>query len=517
MTDAGASGNSSIFGSLWETDITIGSLSILIVIGSVLSVEQTFHYMEHAVHDTPFEDMVHAIEKELMIVGTMAFILKVIIETNSDAIEYEWLHALHFADTLVPVTSFCLCFIGFLLIGMSLLVCRVWTRAYHYHLYELLDEYYTKAEQFWHSSSLSYLPFSRVNSEMEFRIFHSIFCEQFNIQRKAFAFDEYVYRKYEKYLLMILEIGWKNWLFVIILVCANWLRVEMAWDSHDCVRDDRRKLLGLEGLGLGLGIPSSLEAEAEAELVGLSVGHRILGASGDDNDENDKKSDYSLACEGESSIYNFIYCGIFLCGVCFCLAVVARYYELKLMACRGIRSSDDYALYLQTYEEAHKEDAEEEALKLSEHDLRVAVAEAKEWTEDHITRKHNNWEDYLLHDMWSDLKDSWHSCCNSHAVEPDIGEIIELDDKMPLPRKADVTTAEQGADRAWQKLKKVVKNRVLINENRECIVHKVEVDASGHLKGKDNFRHLFLFHNPGLFFHTINLVLMPIALYLALW
>ena len=227
-TRAGASGggddkygddyyDGGIFGSMADTDIVVGSVSFLIVVSLVLLVENLFHMLEHIAHDTPFEDMVLAIEKELMIVGTMAFMLKLVI-TTGDFLPYNWYHALEFADTLVPVTSFVVAFIGVFLIMMSIHVCKLWIRAYHLHLFELLDEYIGKSGHWLQVGNFSYLPLSTVNMEMEFRIFHSIFCEQYNIQRKAFAFDEYVYLKFEKFLLAVLKIQEINWVIIMVLV-----------------------------------------------------------------------------------------------------------------------------------------------------------------------------------------------------------------------------------------------------------------------------------------------------------
>eukprot|EP01035_Chromulina_nebulosa_P021149 gene21149-27403_t len=101
--------------------------------------------------------MVNTLEKEMMTVGTMAFTFKIII--NSNAIHNEhWIFALEFADLLVPITSFCFCF-----------------------------------------------------KEIEFRIFHIIFCDHYHIQRNAFAYDEYVQRIFEKYLLDIITIKPLDW------------------------------------------------------------------------------------------------------------------------------------------------------------------------------------------------------------------------------------------------------------------------------------------------------------------
>lgn len=66
-----------------------------------------------------------------------------------------------------------------------------------------------------------YAPFSRIVSEMEFRVFHDIFCESYRIQRKAFAFDEYVSLVYEKFALHIIEIGVMNWMLFLVFMLLS--------------------------------------------------------------------------------------------------------------------------------------------------------------------------------------------------------------------------------------------------------------------------------------------------------
>ena len=60
----------------------------------------------------------------------------------------------------------------------------------------------------WHRvmQRLRWLPMSSINSAIEFRVMHNAFCEYFSIQKHAFAFDDYVRRCYERYLLNIITI-----------------------------------------------------------------------------------------------------------------------------------------------------------------------------------------------------------------------------------------------------------------------------------------------------------------------
>lgn len=91
-----SSSSHSLFGIMVDIRSYTGSISIIVIVFAVLFVEKVFHGLHALTHDTPFQDMVSAIEKELMIVGSMAFIFKVIINTTSFLNE-EWLVALEYA------------------------------------------------------------------------------------------------------------------------------------------------------------------------------------------------------------------------------------------------------------------------------------------------------------------------------------------------------------------------------------------------------------------------------------
>ena len=495
-----------IFGSMADTDIFIGSSSMLIVIIAVLVVENIFHLLEHMAHDTPFQDMVLAIEKELMIVGTMAFILKLII-TTSDFLDYDWYHALEFADTVVPCTAFMVAVIGIFLILQSILVCKLWIRAYHLHLFELLDEYYIKSGHWVHAGWLSWLPISVVNAEMEFRIFHSIFCEQYNIQRKAFAFDEFTYLKFEKFLLKVLKIQEVNWFYIMIVVGINWLRYYLNWDMHSCVVNE----------------------------------------------------DHSYKCQGKASINGFIYIGLAMVVIMLILAIVSRIYEIRLMATRGITNSDDYALYLQTFEDTHSDDAPEEKVKLSEADLKKAVEISKNYKDDVL--EHESASYFNIDDLYSNGKEFLYGLIgikgeapilpdytpnkfsndsdnekvkrgfldgNHPAVDTSGDKYRASPLKEPVPPAINTSVGTPGAsggpispnipglsEAMKARTKALVKNRVQINKNHEAEVIQEEVPYG--LTSKENFSGIFFFGAPKSYFYAVQTMIMFIAFYLALW
>lgn len=76
--------------------------------------------------------------------------------------------------------------------------------------------------------------FSRIVSEVEFRIFQNIFCDAYKIQRKAFAFNEYVEKVFEKFIMEIVEIRPLDWVLVSMVFMLNLLRLIMTSKAGKC-------------------------------------------------------------------------------------------------------------------------------------------------------------------------------------------------------------------------------------------------------------------------------------------
>ena len=96
--DGHGSVHHSLFNAVADIKPLSGSLSMLIIISAVVFIEKLFHYANHITDDTPFGDIISRIEKEMMVVGTMAFIFKVIVNTSDFfAANPEWYLALEYA------------------------------------------------------------------------------------------------------------------------------------------------------------------------------------------------------------------------------------------------------------------------------------------------------------------------------------------------------------------------------------------------------------------------------------
>lgn len=73
---------------------------------------------------------------------------------------------------------------------------------------------------------------------MEFRILHNLFCKTFNIQKGAFAFDEYVAKVFQRSVLELIEIRLIDWFYVSVLLLLNLARVELNLHLRKCHKLD---------------------------------------------------------------------------------------------------------------------------------------------------------------------------------------------------------------------------------------------------------------------------------------
>lgn len=92
---------------------------------------------------------------------------------------------------------------------------------------------------------------------MEFRIFYLIFCSTFQIQKGAFAFDEYVAKVFQRYVQELIEIRMVDWFYVTVVLCLNLGRVKLnlQWNScelHDIECHEKRDVWLFSAVGMCL-------------------------------------------------------------------------------------------------------------------------------------------------------------------------------------------------------------------------------------------------------------------------
>ena len=160
---------------------------------------------------------------------------------------------------------------------------------------------------------------NEIITKMEFRVFHALFCDFFLLKPKAFAFDEYVARVYEKYVFSIISIGTFHWLILACIVLLNWMRIALNIEYQSCATDD-------------------------------------------------------IDCEEFNNVVVFTCAGAVLSTITGTLVYVSRNLELKIMAKRDITSYKSYQSFLQSFEDGNPERKSKSVEKLDESGLREIVA-----------------------------------------------------------------------------------------------------------------------------------------------
>lgn len=212
-----------IFGALGHVEPMEGTASFLLIIGLIIFTEFLTEAMESMSKDTPFQKMIYNIEKELMTIGFMSFMFKIFM----DKIELPevWKLPLEFSDTVIPMVTFSFCLQGILLVFMSLSQSKVWGRAYNVKLVEIVHDYHeVMKKSTWNPLALIRSQ-TIFNSQLEFLIHEDAFWVGYKITRKAFPFDEYVDRMMERFMSAVTTVRLVDWLILVVLCLANWVRV----------------------------------------------------------------------------------------------------------------------------------------------------------------------------------------------------------------------------------------------------------------------------------------------------
>ena len=452
----------SIFGAASYVPILIGTVSIIIVVVSVIAVEAAFELLNHLTHDTPFAELVLAVEKELMVVGSMAFAFKIIINVTT-FINSDWLLGLEYGDILIPFITFSRCLIGVGLIYMSIKVCDSWGKAYHFHHLEILDAYLDKQNAWFTQGKLFFLlPLSHINAQMEFRIFHAIFSEHYMIQKTAFAFDEYVHRIFEKHLLRIIGMHELDWVIVCAMSLLNWARLSLKLDVNDCIR------------------------------------------------ENGKPT---LSCLKETNMLNFCYIGLALLAFSVLMAVISRYYEIAILASHGVFSCGDFAFFLDNHETESNKQRVQDKRRFNADDLKDAVIRAKAISIAEAEEKENSlW--YLQLNCLSHLYKLMLYVTGQTAPPPPTRV-------TPIPTDANEDSDGDG-DHNRQVLRDSqysiaqLKEQIKTGGLKDISHSRRGTRASLELKGSLG-NAIFFLGKSHYYFDTVCLMILPISFYLSLW
>jgi len=416
--------------------------------------------------------------------------------------------------------TFARCFIGVGFIYMSIKVCEHWGRAYHLHHLLVMESYLDRSHNFWERGSMSWLPISWKNGAMEFRIMHHILCEHFMIQRSACAFDEYVHRIFEKFLLRIIGMHEIDWFLICCVALLNWLRLQYGLDVHDCLR------------------------EPKAELYCVETG------------------DPECLCHKVAAMQNFVIIGFTVLAFTIVLAVTSRVYELRIMSRSGVHTSDDYALYLDSAEKEAQRQVVTDRKRFNADTLKDAVMRMKELAEEAKAKEDNWWLSLLIdgsHDCYLTMtcpgcllrrpQGSWHRCGRflekpqkkavTRSGKPMIIQDFDEEEEEgetgswggssatasvragapgngnnPTPSPTSNKSAANASAGGPQTVLVANQGRSFANQSLGAS-RKTEESAS--LSQHTSLDSIFLFGSPFLYFQAVAITMMPISLYLSLW
>ena len=217
---------------------------------------------------------------------------------------------------------------------------------------------------------LRFLPFSFERKACEYKILERIFKDTYWLPEE-FDFAAYLTHAFEHHALRTMDIGLYNWLVLITLVVINYIRI-----------------VGNLGFNCGAGDAAyaekainDLTGEESFHEDGSHGHHRALGG--------DSELVFDPQCT-RFQLFLMLACLILLNIFAFGVLIMARYYELKLLARAGIKSAGDTFEFISMLSdhEDKKEAMEEEKKKkrkekggaahlYQEPSIRMSVAELK--------------------------------------------------------------------------------------------------------------------------------------------
>ena len=378
------------------------------------------------------------------------------------ALVYSQLTVVLCVDLIVPLFSFTNCFLSLILIFRSLRYCESWSKAYHLKPAELLDEYISSSV--WLEFRRWFPYFSKLISEIEFHILHDVFCEHYSVQRKAFAFDEYAGVVYERYIQQLIELRLIHWVVFFALLMFVWLPNSVFFALSKC-RD--------HGL-----------------------------------DEH--------LCADNGSIVFLVIAGCALLFVTLCFAIAARRYELVLIHQSGVTCVDDYPAYLQVMDSAPENVVERK--RMGEDELKNVIKAAME---DAARQSHEpKWIRNLR--LWaSGVSESFWSICKSNRTvapidgafsEDELKVIINASFKNAMKSTKSSSPVPQSEQQAASSSSDERRETPFLSNS-----HKRDARTFHRRTNQLQMKQIFFLQTPLFFFEGVQMLLLPISLYCAIW
>jgi hypothetical protein len=225
-----------VFGMLTSgsLDLNITMYSLCIVICFICMFEFVTGVLEYSLEDHPlYNRMVQNIYKELMQMGLISFVI-VLIEANQH-VDHTWFLAIDFAHMLLFFVALFFVVHAFYLMFLSY-------RSSKYHLKLNIQSLGTLLHNFKHKNKwetfLFWVPLfslSQLQDTMEYKIAHVLFRDTYYRLPREFNFSLYLTKCLDHYALKTMEVGLFSWIFVGILVVANFVRVYLD-GPFSCMR-----------------------------------------------------------------------------------------------------------------------------------------------------------------------------------------------------------------------------------------------------------------------------------------
>jgi len=350
-----------------SVDTVLGIQTFLLTITILQAMEFGLGFLDFLLKDKEiYMNMLKRIYGELTIMGIISFGIVMITAGNSHLSEKTllWITGIDNAHYLLFFTVLFFVAHAFCLMYVSSRSASDYLRMERISKQELANEIeeLTPWQRFF-SFRVRYmdLSFSHARKTCEYKILERLFKDTYWLPDN-FDFASYVTRAFEHHALYTMEIGFFNWMVLILLVVFNFIRNRFDL-GFNCDPDDASYALEF--------ISKVNRQDGETNSKEESSGRR-LGGGEDLGASHDRP-----ACT-RFQLYLMVICCILLTVYTMCVLVLARYYELQLLRRAGVNDGQDNLQFLQVLVDDEKQKEEKEMIRkktgVSQQDADIAAA-----------------------------------------------------------------------------------------------------------------------------------------------
>ena len=164
------------FGTIAALDAKYCMLSLFLVVGFILLNESILDFLEFRLEDDSiYNKMVQCIYRELMQMGLITFIIGIYQSSLSPShmeseMEYSLMGSIQFTDIFLFFIAIFFVVHAFFLMSVALSTCRKFYKMFHVDFEDLILDAYSENVFQRFLLRLTYLPFSFLREEIEFKI-----------------------------------------------------------------------------------------------------------------------------------------------------------------------------------------------------------------------------------------------------------------------------------------------------------------------------------------------------------